>query len=91
MKNKTGLIKKTFIIVLLLVLLVLFILAYSDINSYTDNGTKQYYLENTFKETGSKNFVTGIYLDYRLFDSVFEAALLLITATGIVYIAQKEH
>lgn len=72
-------------------MLGIFLIAYSDISEKKDESTKNYYVENTLIETGARNFVTGIYLDYRLFDSVFEAALLLITATGIVYIAKKEH
>lgn len=91
MKTKKEWFRKAFILVLLTAILGLFILAYSDISDRKDESTKEYYIEHTFQETGSKNFVTGIYLDYRLFDSVFEAALLLITATGIVFIAQKEH
>ena len=52
---------------------------------------KDYYLENTFEETGSKNIVTGIYLDYRLFDSIFESSILLITATGIIFISKNDE
>lgn len=52
--------------------------------------SKDYYLENTFKETGSKNLVTGIYLEYRLFDSIFEASILLIVSTGIIFISKND-
>lgn len=31
--------------------------------------SKNYYIENGLYETSSKNLVTAIYLDYRLFDS----------------------
>ncbi len=44
------------------------------------------YIENSVKETGSQNVVTGIYLDYRLYDSLFESLLLLISAVGIHYL-----
>jgi multisubunit Na+/H+ antiporter MnhB subunit len=83
--------KKLFIIFILIGILSIFIIAYSDIVTSKTNVSRDYYIDNTYKETGSKNFVTGIYLDYRLFDSVFEAGILIITATGIVFMAKKEH
>jgi len=55
-----------------------------------DTTTKDYYIENTLYETGSKNIVTGIYLDYRLFDSIFETSLLLITVSGITFMYKKD-
>ncbi|MFO7887218.1 MAG: hypothetical protein R6U59_02785 [Eubacteriales bacterium] len=55
-----------------------------------DTTTKDYYIENSLYETGSKNIVTGIYLDYRLFDSIFETSLLLITVSGITFMYKKE-
>ncbi|MCY6369140.1 hypothetical protein [Clostridium ganghwense] len=86
------LIKKIFILIMLLTILVTFSIASKDITKSSNAiQSKDYYLENTFKETGSKNIVTGIYLEYRLFDSIFEASTLLITVTGIIFIARKDE
>jgi len=50
-----------------------------------------YYVENGLEETSSKNLVTAIYLDYRLFDSFFEASILLVAVTGIAFMAIKDE
>lgn len=50
----------------------------------------QYYVENSFKETGGINVVTSIYLNYRVFDTLFETLLLLISIIGIIYFSRHE-
>ncbi len=40
-------------------------------------------LENGTAETGAENLVTAIYLDFRIFDTLFEALLLLVSVMGI--------
>lgn len=95
------LIKKICILIMLSTILAIFSIASKDIiklsntpsyiKSFNTIQSKDYYLENTFEETGSKNIVTGIYLEYRLFDSIFEASILIITVTGIVFITRKDE
>jgi multicomponent Na+:H+ antiporter subunit B len=53
--------------------------------------SKDYYIQRGLNETSSKNLVTAIYLDYRMFDSFFEASLLLIAVTGIAFMAIKDE
>jgi len=45
-------------------------------------------IERGYSDTSSKNLVAAILLDYRLFDSVFEAAILLISAAGVLYMTK---
>lgn len=53
--------------------------------------SKDYYLENTLNEVHSQNIVTGIYLDYRLFDSIFEAGILLVSVAGVIFMSKKDE
>ncbi|MCM1991290.1 hypothetical protein KDK92_16265 [Oceanirhabdus seepicola] len=91
-------IKEIFIVIMLSTILVTFTISSNEIKKLTNghsnintSESKRYYLKNTLKETGSQNIVTGIYLEYRLFDSIFEAGILLITATGIIFISKKDE
>lgn len=40
-------------------------------------------VENGTAETGAQNLVTAIYLDFRIFDTLFETLLLLVSVMGI--------
>lgn len=43
-----------------------------------------------YSKTGAVNFVTGIYLDYRLYDSIFEATILFVVATGVIFMVRRD-
>ncbi|MCT4598546.1 MAG: hypothetical protein N4A50_11795 [Vallitalea sp.] len=49
-----------------------------------------YYLENSFEQTGAINVVTSIYLNYRVFDTLFETLLLLVSIIAIIYFSRHE-
>ncbi|PKM51351.1 MAG: hypothetical protein CVV02_07025 [Firmicutes bacterium HGW-Firmicutes-7] len=49
-----------------------------------------YYIQNFTKDTGALNSVTSIYLNYRIFDTLFETLLLLISVIGIIYFSRHE-
>lgn len=83
-------IKKISLIIMLFIILTSFSSHVSKLNGNIDTTSKDYFISNTLNETGSQNIVTGIYLDYRLFDSIFEASLLLITVSGIIFMSKKD-
>jgi len=84
-------IKKITLIGMLIFMLFVFSTNISWLMDNIDTTTKDYYVENSLYETGSRNIVTGIYLDYRLFDSIFETSLLLITVSGITFMYKKDN
>ncbi len=81
----------------IMIVILLFILSFqigmnvnSDKYEYNDL-SKSYYIEKAYEETSSLNLVTAIYLDYRLFDSFFEASILLVSVTGIAFMTIKDE
>lgn len=45
----------------------------------------QYYIEHYQEDTGAGNAVAAIYLNYRVYDTFFEALLLLVAIVGIMH------
>lgn len=83
-------IKRLLLIPLLGVILLLFIIAMTDLEVIYNNAGKVFFGSNAYLDTGSYNAVTAIYLDYRLFDSLFEAGILLIAVAGVMWISQHK-
>jgi multisubunit Na+/H+ antiporter MnhB subunit len=45
----------------------------------------RYYVEHYQEDTGAGNAVAAIYLNYRVYDTLFEALLLLVAIVGIMH------
>lgn len=45
----------------------------------------QYILQNHIEQTGAKSAVAAIYLNYRLFDTLFECLVLVLSAVAVIY------
>lgn len=75
---------------MIITLSISFFNAVEQIEPYKRETTKDYFIENSVQEVASKNIVTGIYLDYRFFDTIFEASILLVTVSGILYMSRFE-
>lgn len=81
-------IKRISLVFLLGFILVLFIISMTNLDAIYNSSGKDFFRDNGFSDTGSMNLVTAIYLDYRLFDSLFEAGILLIAVSGVMWISQ---
>lgn len=49
-----------------------------------------YYAENAYPVTESVNVVTSIYLFFRVYDTLFEALMLLFSIIGVIYMSIHE-
>ena len=75
----------------LAILFVRFVQLIPELTAPQFSSPKDYIMERGYMETGAKNLVSAIYLDYRLFDSLFETGILLITVAGIVFMAKSDE
>lgn len=50
-----------------------------------DTQLAEYYIEHYREDTGAGNAVAAIYLNYRVYDTLFEALLLLVAILGIMH------
>lgn len=90
-KKSTRNIWKMFKILIAITMVVMMQIFITNLPNYGQKfPLKDIYIKNSFKETGSPNVVTGIYLDYRLYDSLFESLLLLVTVSAISYINKTD-
>ncbi len=48
-------------------------------------------MESYNADTGAQNAVASVYLNYRVFDTVFEALMLLVSVMGVVHFSRHEH
>ncbi|HAE61774.1 MAG TPA: hypothetical protein DCG38_05530 [Eubacteriaceae bacterium] len=62
--------------------LVLYV--YSDTKIVADTFVADYYIQNFLKDTYARNGVAAIYLNYRVFDSIFETLILLVSVTAVI-------
>lgn len=49
------------------------------------NEVSAYYLNNFTSDTGAGNAVAAIYLNYRMYDTLFEALILLTSIIGMLH------
>lgn len=57
---------------------------YGDTAMVSDGFVAQYYISNFTKDTFADNAVAAIYLNYRMFDSIFETLILLVSVSAVI-------
>ena len=79
------------IIAVLILLLFLGVAYRLYIQSAPDTGPlMEQCLNHAQSDTGARNAVAAIYLDYRVFDTILEALLLLISIVAVLHFTKQE-
>ena len=63
---------------------------FGDPNSITNNEVAARYLEKGIAETGAINFVAGMILDYRAFDTFGESNVLFMAVIAVLMLLQRD-
>ena len=82
---------KTIAVIILMLTLIITIFVLCDF-SESSTSTADYYVENSEKDTAATNAVTAIYLNYRVYDSIFETLILLVSVSAVIHFSwRKDH
>jgi multicomponent Na+:H+ antiporter subunit B len=87
--NIVWFLKRFISIFLLLFFLKIMYNAFS--GEIVSNSIGQILINKGYKESGAKNIVTAIYLDYRLYDTFFEALILMISVSGVALLSETKR
>jgi len=87
--NIVWFLKRFISIFLLLFFLKIMYNAFS--GEIVSNSIGQILINQGYKESGAKNIVTAIYLDYRLYDTFFEALILMISVSGVALLSETKR
>mgnify|MGYP004703399741 CR=1 FL=1 len=80
--------RRVFIFILVTAVTAMVIFMTINYDGALPNELRTYYAENALADTGALNVVTAIYLNYRLYDTLFEALTLLISVLAIIYFSR---
>lgn len=80
--------RKIFILIFILTTAVL--IFYTDNRNPVsfDNFLSGYYILNSFDQTKAQNAVAAVYLNYRMYDTLFEALMLLVCVLAIKHFSK---
>jgi len=78
--------KKTFFIIIMLAMAILFILSVDiEYGNPKNLDVANYYIEQGLYDTGAINLVASIYLGYRAYDTLIETIVLFVSVVGVVF------
>lgn len=73
------------------VLAILVIVLYHQGHRPAEAIASAYYVDHALQDTGAPNVVAAIYLNYRMFDSLFETLMLLVSALAVIRLSWRNH
>jgi multisubunit Na+/H+ antiporter MnhB subunit len=79
--------KVSFYFVAIICIITLYLFMASSDNVF-ENRVSDYYILNFFRDTSSQNAVTAIYLNYRVYDTLFETLTLIVATIGIIHFSR---
>lgn len=77
-------------IIAVLLVTVSYLPKFGDVSNPTNNEVPNRYIENGIVETGAVNFVAGMILDYRAFDTLGESHVLFIAACCVLILLRAD-
>lgn len=81
--------RRIFYAVLFIVVTGYVLFLYLSTKTVLSQDVMEYYIENFYSDTWAENAVTAIYLNYRMFDSIFETLMLLISAAAVISFSRR--
>ncbi len=63
---------------------------YNETRIMPDTAIADYYNAFFTRDTGARNGVSAIYLNYRVFDSIFETLILLVSVTAVIRFSWRQ-
>ncbi|SHH27309.1 MnhB domain-containing protein [Clostridium grantii] len=90
MKNNKSKNRRIFLGTYLLIIALFVLFLYYKNSEIIPNEIITYYTNSALIDTGAENVVTGIYLNYRLYDTFFEALMLLVSVIGIIHFSRHD-
>lgn len=81
--------RRKLIFVFISLLAIVFFYTNNISNQILSNNLVYYYIENFYKDTGARNAVAAIYLNYRVYDTIFEALMLLVCVLSVIHFSKS--
>lgn len=82
--------RRVLIFIFISFIVIVFMSIYKNSITFFPNEVADYIKNNFTKDTGAKNAVTAIYLNYRVYDTLFETLTLLVSIIGVIHFSKHE-
>ncbi|TYQ15603.1 UNVERIFIED_CONTAM: multicomponent Na+:H+ antiporter subunit B [Acetivibrio alkalicellulosi] len=82
--------RRIIIFIIMSFIFTVFMFIYKDSIVVFPNQVSDYIKSNFIIDTGARNAVTSIYLNYRVYDTFFETLTLLVSIIGVIHFSKHE-